>query len=192
MGTDFQRETVEMQARLGSDSSFGRTRGAQTPTPAPAQDTAQRGCFPGATHRGLGGRHTRALVGARLHKVRLKVIFSNCVDIKTSMLILYIKTFYLTHFFFLNLREKKTVFGPLKALRAQALPRPFPHPCPVGWRPGPECGPASRTLRRVPCCSLEALFSKLITDHTRVTYTIKEDKLLFLLHNVREFSNLQL
>lgn len=33
-------------------------------------------------------------------------------------------------------------------------------------------------------------FIKLITDHTHVTYKIKEEKLLFLLCDVREFSNL--
>lgn len=126
-------------------------------------------------------------------KIRSKTILPNCVDIKTRIFILCIKHFIRSKrcFFFLSefKRNEHTFWipqstgaRPCTGLLASSLPG-----LEAPGLPQPHSLPHFLLL-----LALGFQFSKLTTDHTPVTYTIREEKLLFLLYNVREFSNLWL
>lgn len=126
--------------------------------------------------------------GTSLHKNKIKKYTSQLCQYKDKDIHIMYSTFYLIEeLFFLNLREMNTLFESLKALGRGPVAFWPPAPWPRSCRP-PRHTPPHSLLLLAPGFQ----FSKLTTDHTPVTYTIREEKLLFLLCNVREFSNLWL
>lgn len=139
-----------------------------------------------------------AFVGPSSMKIRLKIVPSHCVAIKTNTFLLYTKTFSLTQnsFFSPEFKRNANVFvSPLKQWGPWACPHhTSPHPA---WWLSPCWPPSSRPLASHVLWGHSPLFlavafqfPELITDHAYVTYQIKKENLLFLLYDVREFSTL--
>lgn len=110
------------------------------------------------------------------------------------MLILYIKIFYLTQsLFFSEFKRNKNIFGPLKSLR-ESRHCPSPSILLVPWfsLKAPHSPQVSLALWPHSLLFLTVVFqfSKWVTQHTPVTCKIKKEKFLFLLCDVREFSNI--